>query len=59
MGQINEALCKILCHNLCDLVRVIHELDVEPTFSGTGWTSTPRKTSLRTLGVTTGRFSRP
>ena len=36
VGQINEALCKILCHNLCVLVRVIHELGVEPTFSDTG-----------------------
>jgi transposase len=32
VGQINEALCKVLCHNLCVLVRVIRELDIEPTF---------------------------
>ncbi len=32
VGQINEALCKVLCHNLCVLVRVMHELGVEPTF---------------------------
>lgn len=30
VGQINEALCKVLCHNLCVLVRVLHELGVEP-----------------------------
>jgi hypothetical protein len=32
VGQINEALCKVLCHNLCVLVRVMHELGVEPSF---------------------------
>jgi transposase len=31
-GQINEALAKILCHNICVLVQAMHELDIEPTF---------------------------
>lgn len=31
-AQINEALCKVLCHNLCVLVRSMHELGVEPDF---------------------------
>jgi hypothetical protein len=31
-GQINEALCKVLCHNLCCLVQAIHELGIEPAF---------------------------
>ncbi len=31
-GQINEALCKVLCHNLCVLVQAMHELGIEPTF---------------------------
>jgi len=31
-GQINEALCKILCHNICVLVQAIHELGIEPNF---------------------------
>lgn len=31
-GQINEALCKVLCHNICVLVQAIHELGIEPTF---------------------------
>jgi transposase len=31
-GQINEALCKVLCHNLCVLVQAIHSLGIEPTF---------------------------
>ena len=32
VGQINEALCKVLCHNLTILVRVMHEHGVEPSF---------------------------
>ena len=31
-GQVNEALCKVLCHNICCLVQAIHELGIEPTF---------------------------
>lgn len=32
IGQINEALCKVLCHNLCVLIQAIHELGIEPKF---------------------------
>jgi transposase len=32
-GQINEALCKVLAHNICVLVQATHELGIEPTFS--------------------------
>ena len=28
--QINQALCKILCHNICVLVRAMHELEIDP-----------------------------
>ena len=31
-GQINEALCKVLCHNLCVLVQAMHELGIKPAF---------------------------
>jgi len=31
-GQISEALCKVLAHNVCVLVQAIHELGIEPTF---------------------------
>ncbi len=31
-GQINEALCKVLCHNVCVLIQEMHELGVEPAF---------------------------
>ena len=31
-AQINEVLCKVLCHNICVLVQAIHELGIEPSF---------------------------
>lgn len=31
-GQVNEVLCKVLCHNVCVLVQAIHELGIEPVF---------------------------
>jgi len=30
----NEALCKILCHNICVLIQEIYELGIEPVFWG-------------------------
>jgi transposase len=35
-GQINEVLAKVLAHNICCLVRAIHELGIEPTFGSGG-----------------------
>lgn len=32
VGQINEALCKVLAHNLCVLIQSMMELNIEPTF---------------------------
>lgn len=31
-AQITEALCKVLCHNICCLISSIFELGIEPTF---------------------------
>jgi transposase len=31
-GQMNEVLCKVLCHNICVLVQATHALGVDPTF---------------------------
>jgi len=31
-AQMNEILCKVLCHNLCCLVQSIYELGIEPEF---------------------------
>ncbi|HYO63572.1 MAG TPA: transposase, partial [Pyrinomonadaceae bacterium] len=33
VAQVNEVLCKVLCHNLCCLIQSFYELGVEPTFS--------------------------
>ncbi len=32
VAQVNEVLCKILCHNVCVLIQSIYELGFEPTF---------------------------
>lgn len=32
-AQINEALCKVLCHNLCVLIESVHELVIEAAFA--------------------------
>lgn len=32
VAQVNEVLCKILCHNLCCVIQSISELGIEPTF---------------------------
>jgi transposase len=31
-AQVNEVLCKVLCHNICVLIQSIYELRLEPTF---------------------------
>ncbi len=31
-AQINEALCKVLCHNLCCLIQSMYELNIKPEF---------------------------
>ena len=35
-GQVNEVLCKVLCHNICVLIQSIHELGIEPDFNSIG-----------------------
>jgi len=32
IAQVNEVLCKIICHNICVLIQSIYELGLEPTF---------------------------
>lgn len=32
-AQINEGLCKVLCHNLCVVIQSMYELGIEPQFS--------------------------
>jgi transposase len=31
-AQINEALCKVLCHNICCLIQSMFELGLKPKF---------------------------
>ena len=31
-AQVNEALCKILCHNICCVIQSMYELKVKPEF---------------------------
>jgi transposase len=33
-AQVNEILCKVLCHNLSCLVRAMHEIGIKPSFLG-------------------------
>lgn len=32
VAQFNEALCKVLCHNICYFIQSIHELGITPHF---------------------------
>jgi len=32
-GQINEAMCKVLAHNICVLIQAMHALNIHPIFS--------------------------
>ncbi len=34
-GQINELLCKVLCHNICVVIQSMYELGIEPSFDTT------------------------
>jgi transposase len=35
-AQIDEALCKVLCHNICVVLQSVHELGIEADFGATG-----------------------
>jgi transposase len=35
-AQVNEALCKVLCHNLCCLIQSMYELGIEIDFNRIG-----------------------
>jgi transposase len=32
VAQINEVLCKVLCHNICVVIQSMYELGIEPKF---------------------------
>jgi hypothetical protein len=31
-AQVNEALCKVLCHNICCIIQSMYELNIKPEF---------------------------
>ncbi len=33
VGQIDEALCKVLCHNICVLIQAMRALGIHPILS--------------------------
>ena len=33
VAQFNEALCKVLAHNLCCLIQSMHEFGITPQFA--------------------------
>lgn len=45
VAQVNEVLCKILCHNICVLVQSIYELNLEPVF----WNNEVRQSTIPKL----------
>jgi len=36
VAMVNEALCKVLCHNLVVLIHEMFELGIDPTFLHNG-----------------------
>lgn len=45
VAQVNEVLCKVLCHNICVLIQSIVEMGIEPTF----WNCRAEMTPARQL----------
>ncbi len=50
VAQTNEMLLKVVCHNICCVIRSMHELELEPTF----WAASrpPQSPSLLQKSVT-------
>jgi len=36
IAQVNEVLCKVICHNICVLIQSMYELGIEPVFEHQG-----------------------
>ena len=32
-SQVNEVLCKVICHNICVVIQETHELGIKPDFN--------------------------
>lgn len=50
-AQYNEALCKVLCHNICVLIQSMYELGINPTFRSE-FLYDSKKGAARPLGST-------
>ena len=48
-AQINAALCKVLCHNLCVVIQSVHEPGIETTFGAETAFASKRTVNLRVL----------
>src|SRR5262249_54861530 len=46
VAQVNEVLCKVLCHNICVVIQSMYELGIEPV-SGVTRKRLPRLARLR------------
>jgi transposase len=33
IAQVNEVLCKVICHNICVVIQEMHELGIKPNFN--------------------------
>ena len=40
-AQVNEVLCKIICHNICVVIQEMHELGISPDFCLKSQSSAP------------------
>lgn len=45
VAMVNEALCKILCHNLVVLIHEMFELGIDPVFLPNGMIPAQRETA--------------
>jgi hypothetical protein len=39
--QVNEVLCKVICHNLCRIVHAVAEFKIDVDFNGTLYVPRP------------------
>lgn len=49
-AQINEALCKVLCHKLGVVIQSVHELGIETSFRGCANEQETQETSNLQIG---------
>ncbi len=40
-AQVNEVLCKVICHNICVVIQEMHELGINPNFCPISGSSAP------------------